>query len=309
MTILTLIITLFTIARADPAVITVTVVDGGRPQPGILVTFESEDGKLTGHCITGSEGVCRIDDLAAPAGFIRGHLSIGSHGRRSVTWPGGELTLIVDVNELGFDHPPHSTPAATRTQADHHDSLPPFASVCEPAVVAPDASPNQLHVCVVDDRGYGVGGVHVWLIEDGSGAELGRCHTPPRTACAIDFGPDIETPISAKIRAGAETHRLLYGGGVMEIVIDAELDFRTQLLYSNIDIDNPAFGAVTATPTVPNPTPAPPTASPHPPISPTPQFPTPPSPQFPILASVCITLVVVGMVGLLVYQSRKGQGG
>ncbi len=99
-----------TMQQESDDIIHVTVVgDDGRFMGGVRVIFEDETGDINGECYTKPyTGLCDIIlSNTSSDMFIRGHLTVGSWGQRSVIWPGGELTLLVDVTELGFNHPPH----------------------------------------------------------------------------------------------------------------------------------------------------------------------------------------------------------
>lgn len=92
----------------------VTVIgDNARPQGGVRVVFADETETLSGECFTKpGTGQCDITGIYAPPGFIRGHLTVGAWGKRSVIWPGGELSVLIDVSEgLAFSHPPHEAGA------------------------------------------------------------------------------------------------------------------------------------------------------------------------------------------------------
>ena len=77
----------------------------------------------SGNCVTDQGGRCEIVvDPNAPrdaAGFLKGALDLGEHGKRSVIWPGGLLEVDIKLNQAGkvqvdteagpFDNDPPAT--------------------------------------------------------------------------------------------------------------------------------------------------------------------------------------------------------
>ncbi len=123
----------------------------GRLQPAVFVEFVSEDESVEESCITGTAksemaGQCTIENIPAPAdgGMIRGRLQVGSFGYRSVTWPGGELILLVDVSpesdDLSWFHPPHEHDATATPEPTTAPT--PIPEATPEAETEPEAQPE-----------------------------------------------------------------------------------------------------------------------------------------------------------------------
>jgi hypothetical protein len=97
---------------AAPATVTVTVLDqGGQPLPDITVKLtlvvyttgiEYRDG---GSCLTDALGVCQIGVPDVPRlwdGMAEALLEVGSYGTKTINWYGDQVTLTIQVGDLGF---------------------------------------------------------------------------------------------------------------------------------------------------------------------------------------------------------------
>lgn len=76
----------------------------GQPVVEVSVTLRDPNEAVLGHCTTDVLGRCEIALPIAPtdaSGFIRGILDVGPHGRRSLLWPGGVLTLDLHLDAQG----------------------------------------------------------------------------------------------------------------------------------------------------------------------------------------------------------------
>ena len=68
------------------------------------IQFMTEQQQVLGSCITNTLGRCTITIQDAPtdaSGFIRGALSIRDHGRRPIIWPGGPITIQLQLSDSG----------------------------------------------------------------------------------------------------------------------------------------------------------------------------------------------------------------
>ena len=68
------------------------------------IQFMTEQQQVLGSCITNPLGRCTITIQDAPtdaSGFIRGALSIRDHGRRPIIWPGGPITIQLQLSDSG----------------------------------------------------------------------------------------------------------------------------------------------------------------------------------------------------------------
>ena len=64
----------------------------------------TEQKQFLGSCITNLNGRCTITFTNAPtdaSGLIRGALSIKDHGRRPIIWPGGPITIQLQLSDSG----------------------------------------------------------------------------------------------------------------------------------------------------------------------------------------------------------------
>ena len=68
------------------------------------IEFMTEQEQVLGSCITNSNGHCVITLDNAPidaSGLIRGTLSIKERGKRPITWPGGQITIQLQLDDSG----------------------------------------------------------------------------------------------------------------------------------------------------------------------------------------------------------------
>ena len=68
------------------------------------IQFMTQQQQVLGNCITNTLGRCTITIQDAPtdaSGFIRGALSIKDHGRRPIIWPGGLITIQLQLSDTG----------------------------------------------------------------------------------------------------------------------------------------------------------------------------------------------------------------
>ena len=68
------------------------------------IEFMTEQEQILAHCVTNSNGHCVITLDNAPtdaSGLIRGSLSIKERGKRPLTWPGGQITIELLLDDSG----------------------------------------------------------------------------------------------------------------------------------------------------------------------------------------------------------------
>ena len=85
--------------------ISVTLLDENKsPIAQETIQFMTEQKQFLGSCITNLNGRCTITFTNAPtdaSGLIRGALSIKDHGRRPIIWPGGPITIQLQLSDSG----------------------------------------------------------------------------------------------------------------------------------------------------------------------------------------------------------------
>ena len=72
---------------------------------GLPVSFYLESGEAVGECLTDANGRCDIvvtDVDGGDVGLIRGYLSVGNAGYRSIVWPGGAVDVALSVEASGL---------------------------------------------------------------------------------------------------------------------------------------------------------------------------------------------------------------
>lgn len=127
----------------------------GTPLPQTLLHFISEGGLPLASCGTDAAGRCTLSIEAAPtdaAGLIRGTLQVEGHGSRPLIWPGGPLTLVLQLDESGHlpvGHDVYATrlPAIrtlspTPTSGDPTPKVPTGVPIL-PSPTAAEAAANQ----------------------------------------------------------------------------------------------------------------------------------------------------------------------
>lgn len=107
----TFLLSLVLVAQALTTGLDITVVDTDRaPVEGLhltLTTYTYDKGEAvireTITCETDSQGACTLL-LVRPeqGGMQRGSLRIGEHGTRDLIWPGGMLSLVIPLEQVGF---------------------------------------------------------------------------------------------------------------------------------------------------------------------------------------------------------------
>jgi hypothetical protein len=81
-----------------------------------LVVFHPEPGgwreEQVSRCETSPDGTCLLHGETVPwaDGLVRGYLRVGGFGNRALIWPGGDLSLQIQVESL----------AVTEQRYDHH---------------------------------------------------------------------------------------------------------------------------------------------------------------------------------------------
>jgi hypothetical protein len=82
-----------------------------------------------GECLTDAAGKCRIDiGWLAPkdaSGFLRGRVTVGEYGQRSLIWPGGALEVKLWLNAQGQLDVPGEGPLDTDDAAGALPFVPP----------------------------------------------------------------------------------------------------------------------------------------------------------------------------------------
>jgi|GEM_PF-1962643 hypothetical protein len=88
-----------------------------------LVVFHPEQGgwreEPLSRCETSFDGTCILHGETSPweDGLVRGYLVVGEYGRRSILWPGGELSLQIQIESLAVEEGPYDHHSAGQNQA------------------------------------------------------------------------------------------------------------------------------------------------------------------------------------------------
>jgi hypothetical protein len=299
---------LFTQTTANIIHVSLTHTDGSGVV-GEPIVFVHESGLAMGECLTDSNGRCDItldDNLVDNTGFIRGWLDVGergSLGRRAIIWRGGDITVDLSLQNGQLDiplHLPHNLPTPTT-------EVTPIILMPTSTVVVPADGESIIQITVVGNDGRPQGGVRV-VFEDATGNLTGQCFTKAYTGrCDITGLYAPPGLISGQLTVGAWGSRpVAWQGGILALLIDVadgELAFAQddEVVVTN----TPTTTAVSVIELLANQTVE---ATPESPPTPQPiiQLQRGPSPLVIILSTIFFTLLVVGMVGLLVYESRKG---
>ena len=142
--------------------ISLTLLDNNlSPVAQETIEFMTEQEQVLASCVTNSDGHCVITLDNAPtdaSGLIRGSLSIKERGKRPITWPGGQITIELLLDDSGKLTVPSDlyvtrTPKATfgvqeeevlevtQTPAPQESAIPVIASAST-ATIAPTSTPK-----------------------------------------------------------------------------------------------------------------------------------------------------------------------
>lgn len=88
----------------------------------LVVLHQEQNGwreEYVSRCETGFDGTCILVGETRPwgDGLVRGYLVVGEYGSRPIIWPGGDLTLEIQIEALAIDEDRYDHHAAHQDQA------------------------------------------------------------------------------------------------------------------------------------------------------------------------------------------------